>query len=110
MIGQSGGAMTSDIEVFRRLLVLPEPKLEILAGWAIGSYHWRWHQDLPAPLILGPGCLVGTWSDDRWTVRAELQNLEFFEISRSFEQMRALEFETTFPSAAKSLSDYWRRM
>jgi hypothetical protein len=34
-------------------------------------------------------------------------NFEFFEISRSFEEMRALEFESTFPAAAKSLARYW---
>jgi hypothetical protein len=99
--------MASNIEVFHRLLVQPEPELKILSGWSVGSYHWRWHPDLPAPIALGPGRVVGTWSDDRWSIRPGAPNFEFFEISRSFEEMRALEFESTFPAAAKSLARYW---
>src|SRR6476646_3996961 len=102
--------MPTDIEVFRHLLVVPKARLEIPLGWAIGSYQWHWHHDLPAPLALGPERLVGTWSDDQWRIRPEFQDLELQEIGRSFEQMRALEFESTFPRAAKSLSEYWLRM
>lgn len=101
--------MTYDIDVFRRLLVVPDAKLQIPLGWSIGCYHWRWHYDLPAPIALGPDRLVGTWSDDRWRIRPELQALELREISRSFEEMGALEFETMFPIAAKSLALCWLR-
>src|SRR6478609_4385495 len=101
--------MPADIEVFRRLLVVPETRLKIPLGWVIGSYQ-SWHRDLPVPLVLGPERLVGTWSDDRWGIEPELRDLELQELRCSFEQMRALEFETTFPTAAKSLTQYWLRM